>query len=99
MMFERTCSIFEKGGFPCTGQDYGINPNEIFDSVNTENRVGVRENFYVRGYYTYWDMLIEKYPDMMIDSCAGGGGRNDIESMRRGVPLHKNGPRLFQPDR
>lgn len=26
---------------------------------------------------------------MMIDSCAAGGGRNDIESMRRAVPIHK----------
>ena len=25
---------------------------------------------------------------MMIDSCASGGGRNDIETLRRSVPLH-----------
>ncbi|MFR1519045.1 MAG: alpha-galactosidase [Clostridia bacterium] len=89
MMFDRTCSILDKGGISLYRQDYGINPDGIFNAVNRENRIGVRENFYVQGYYAYWDMLIERYPDMMIDSCAAGGGRNDIESMRRSVPLHK----------
>ena len=32
--------------------------------------------------------MIDRYPDMMIDSCASGGGRNDIETLRRSVPLH-----------
>ena len=33
------------------------------------------------------DPYLEFY-DMFIDSCASGGGRNDLESMKRGVPLH-----------
>ena len=51
--------------------------------------MGIAENLYAQGYYLYWDLLIERFPNMMIDSCAAGGGRNDIESMRRSVPLHK----------
>ena len=58
-------------------------------SVSYTHLVGIRENLYAQGYYKYWDLLIERFPDMMIDSCAAGGGRNDLESMRRAVPLHK----------
>ena len=28
-------------------------------------------------------------PDLVIDSCASGGRRNDIETMRRSVPMHQ----------
>ena len=45
------------------------------------------ENLYVQGYLAYWDAIIERYPGIYMDSCASGGGRNDIESMRRGVPF------------
>ncbi len=86
---ERASSIINKGGISLYRQDYGINPAGIFDSVNQPDRIGIRENLYAQGYYRYWDILIEKYPDMMIDSCAAGGGRNDIESLRRAIPLHK----------
>lgn len=87
--FDRASSIIDKGGISLYRQDYGINPAPIFSAVNTKDRIGIRENLYAQGYYKYWDMLIERYPNMMIDSCAAGGGRNDIESMRRSLPLHK----------
>ena len=85
----RVSRILEEGGISLYRQDYGINPAANFNALNTEKRVGIRENLYAQGYYKYWDLLIERFPDMMIDSCAAGGGRNDLESMRRSVPLHK----------
>ena len=36
-----------------------------------------------------WDYILEKYPYVTIDSCASGGNRNDLETYRRGVALHK----------
>lgn len=58
------------------------------DAAAGDDRKGFTENQYVSGYLTLWDELIERYPDMMIDSCASGGGRNDLETLRRSVPLH-----------
>lgn len=86
---DRASSIIDKGGISLYRQDYGINPESAFTGSNTENRIGIVENLYAQGYLKYWDMLIERYPNMMIDSCAAGGGRNDLESMRRAIPLHK----------
>jgi len=45
----------------------------------------------VVGHYEMWDRIIafekERGGSPFVDSCASGGGRNDLESMRRGVPL------------
>ena len=35
-----------------------------------------------------WDDLLARNPGLWIDSCASGGRRNDLETMRRAVPLH-----------
>lgn len=88
-MIERVSTIITEGGISLYRQDYGINPLYNFNALNKEGRTGIIENLYAQGYYAYWDKLIERFPNMMIDSCAAGGGRNDIESMRRSVPLHK----------
>ncbi|MBR0158211.1 MAG: alpha-galactosidase [Clostridia bacterium] len=88
-MADRVSGIINDGGISLYRQDYGINPAGNFLAQNTEGREGIAENKYAQGYYSYWDKLIRRFPNMMIDSCAAGGGRNDIESMRRAVPLHK----------
>ncbi|OHB81387.1 MAG: hypothetical protein A2V98_21905 [Planctomycetes bacterium RBG_16_64_12] len=42
------------------------------------------------GYLAYWDELRRRHPNMLIDSCASGGRRNDLETMRRAVPLWRS---------
>jgi alpha-galactosidase len=41
----------------------------------------------VQGYLAYWDALLRQHPGLLIDSCASGGRRNDLETLRRAVPL------------
>ena len=53
-----------------------------------KDRAGIAENQYVQGYLRLWDDIIARYPGIYMDSCASGGGRNDLESMKRAVPLH-----------
>jgi len=55
----------------------------------TEDRQGMVENLYIQGYLAYWDYLLLHNPNLMIDSCASGGRRNDLETMRRAVPFHQ----------
>ena len=50
-------------------------------------RTGLTENFYIQGHLAFWDHLRSHKPGLLIDSCASGGRRNDLESMRRAVPL------------
>ncbi len=56
----------------------------------TADRQGITENRYVRGYLAYWDQLRARNPTILTDICAGGGGRNDVEGLRRAVPLWRS---------
>ncbi len=88
-VFGRVCKVIDDaGGLLCYRQDFNCDPAEAWAAHDGENRVGMTENKFVCGYLTYWDRLLARYPDMFIDSCASGGGRNDLETLRRSVPLH-----------
>ncbi len=79
--------IDDAGGIMVYRQDFNCDPAEAWIAHESEGRVGMSENKYVCGYLAYWDTLLERYPDMYIDSCASGGGRNDLETLRRSVPM------------
>ena len=68
-------------------QDFNVNPLKAWQNTDTVDRQGMTENLYVQGYLAYWDGLLRQHPGMLIDSCSGGGGRNDLETLRRSVPL------------
>lgn len=75
-------------------EDFNMDPAifwSIGDGYEGENRTGITENLYMQGHYTLWDSIIQWCGEhgkcTWVDSCASGGGRNDLESMRRGVPI------------
>jgi len=51
------------------------------------DRIGITENMYVQGHLAHWDALKQLNPKLHIDACASGGRRNDLETMKRAVPL------------
>ncbi len=88
-IFGRICQVIDTAGVTGYRQDFNNDPAVAWqeNDKKTANRNGMTENQYVQGYLALWDALIDKY-GIFIDSCASGGGRNDLESMKRGVPLH-----------
>jgi alpha-galactosidase len=68
----------------------GDGPLTAWRNNDSTNRQGITENFYVQGHLAYWDALLAMNPGLRIDSCASGGRRNDLESMRRAVPLWRS---------
>jgi alpha-galactosidase len=69
-------------------QDFNFPPLDYWRAHDAEDRQGITENLHVQGYLAFWDELLERHPSLLIDSCASGGRRNDLETMRRSVPLH-----------
>ena len=69
-------------------QDFNFDPAPIWQQNEAEDRIGMIENLHAQGYLEYWDSLILRNPGLWIDSCASGGRRNDLETMRRAVTLH-----------
>jgi alpha-galactosidase len=68
-------------------QDFNIDPLPYWRAADAEDRQGITEIRHVEGYFAYWDELLRRHPNMLIDSCASGGRRNDLETLRRAVPL------------
>jgi alpha-galactosidase len=68
-------------------QDFNLDPLNYWRGADTEDRQGITEIKHLTGYLAFWDELCRRHPDLLIDSCASGGRRNDLETMRRAVPL------------
>jgi alpha-galactosidase len=86
-VIERVDKIMTENGVDLYRQDFNIDPLGFWRSNDTENRQGITEIRHVENYFKYWDTLRERHPNMLIDSCASGGRRNDLETLRRAVPL------------
>ncbi len=71
-------------------QDFNMDPLPHWRAHDAPDRQGITENHYVTGMLAYWDELLRRHPDLLYDNCASGGRRNDLESMRRGVPYTKS---------
>ena len=85
---ESIANLLKTSGITCYRQDFNFEPLQYWRDNEPEDRQGMLENLYVQGYLAYWDHLLETVPGLWIDSCASGGRRNDLETMRRAVPLH-----------
>lgn len=86
---EQVDNILTTAGIDVYRQDFNIEPILFWTQNDEPQRKGMLENLYIQGYLAFWDELIRRHPDMMIDSCASGGRRNDLETLRRSVPLCK----------
>jgi alpha-galactosidase len=67
-----------------------MDPLKCWRRNDAADRQGITEIKHVTGLYAFWDELKKRHPDMPFDNCASGGRRNDLEMMRRGVPISKS---------
>ena len=98
---DRIISMMEENDVDFYREDNNANHNETWkklDSEGTERlkmpRWGLSENNSIVGHYQLWDNILAYCAShgkcTFVDSCASGGGRNDIESLRRGVPVMRS---------
>lgn len=91
---DRIVSVMDENDVDMYREDNNSDPIAAWSSADAAegpDRVGISENKSVVGHYRLWDGILDYCArtgkDTFVDSCASGGGRNDLESMRRGVPL------------
>jgi len=80
--------LITANGISIYRQDFNFEPLARWRDNEAADRQGLNENRHVQGYLQFWDDLLARHPGLWIDSCASGGRRNDLETMRRAVPLH-----------
>ena len=74
----------------CYRQDFNIGLTKYFAQSDEENRRGIFEIKHITGMYRLWDELLEKFPSLIIDNCASGGRRIDIETLKRSIPFFRS---------
>jgi alpha-galactosidase len=87
---EHVDQLLNEQGIDLYRQDFNMDPLDFWRKNDAPDRQGITENKHVTGYLAYWDELRRRHPNMLIDSCASGGRRNDLETMRRAVPLWRS---------
>ena len=87
---EHVDRLLNEQGIDLYRQDFNMDPLGYWRGADSPDRQGISEIKHVTGYLAYWDELRRRHPKMLIDSCASGGRRNDLETMRRAVPLWRS---------
>ncbi len=96
-MIERVDSLIKKWNITVYRQDFNFAPFNCWRMNESADRLGALENLSIQGYYKFWDTLLFRNPGLFIDSCASGGRRNDIETLRRAVPFQYTDVGLSDP--
>lgn len=67
--------------------DFNMPPLASWRSCDAPDRQGMTEIRHIEGLYAMWDELARRHPGLLMDICASGGRRLDIELLSRGLPL------------
>jgi len=79
--------MIKQDGIDIYRNDFNMDPLPYWRNADAPDRQGMTEIRYVEGLYDFWDALLRQYPNLMIDNCASGGRRIDLETISRSVAL------------
>ncbi len=89
-LVDHTDSLLTSQGVDLYRQDFNMDPLDYWRNADAPDRQGITEMRHVAGYLAFWDELLRRRPGLRIDTCASGGRRNDLETLRRSVPLWRS---------
>jgi len=91
-------NLLEKNGIDYYRQDFNFDPLPYWKANDKPNRIGMSEIRHIEGLYTFWDSLLEHFPNLLIDNCAAGGRRIDLETTSRSAPLWRTDYQYGEPN-
>ncbi|MGD0093356.1 MAG: alpha-galactosidase [Planctomycetota bacterium] len=77
----------EEYGIDWYRNDFNMDPLDSWRKNDAPDRQGMTEIRYIEGLYAMWDEFIARRPGLVVDNCASGGRRIDLEMCMRSVPL------------
>ncbi len=90
---EYLLNSMKENGVTVYRQDFNFAPLEYWQRADKEfygGRIGICENHYVTNLYRYLDYLCENIDGLIIDNCASGGKRLDLEMTYRSIPFWRS---------
>jgi alpha-galactosidase len=90
--------FLKKQGIDYYRQDFNFNPMPYWEANDKPDRTGISEIRHIEGLYAFWDSLLVRFPNLIIDNCASGGRRIDLETISRSSPLWRTDYQYGEPD-
>lgn len=87
--------LITENAVDCYRQDFNIDPLPLWRAADAPDRVGMTETLYIQGLYAFWDSLLADHPGLLIDNCASGGRRLDLEMISRSISLWRSDVQCF----
>jgi alpha-galactosidase len=82
--------LIREQGIDVFRHDFNMDPLTNWDLADKPGRRGITQIRHVTGFLAFWDELRRRHPGLLIDCCASGGRRLDLETVRRAVPLWRS---------
>jgi len=79
--------MMEENGIDYYRQDFNMRVDNFWRENDEPGRMGIHEIRHIEGLYAFWDYILKRFPETIIDNCASGGRRIDFESIKRSAPL------------
>ncbi len=73
-IFEQICGILDQGKIEYVKWDMNRSIVDVFSGETAQGKVTYQ---YVLGVYEFLERLLQRYPDILLEGCSGGGGRFD----------------------
>ena len=89
--------MIEEVGIDIYRQDFNHPGKPFWEANEDPDRIGMMEIRHIEGLYAFWDYLLDRFPNLLIDNCAAGGRRIDLEMMSRSVPLWRTDYQYDEP--
>lgn len=77
-IFDSICGVLDQGNIEYIKWDMNRSLADIYSMENSQGKVIYD---YVLGVYDFLEKLLQKYPNILIEGCSGGGGRFDAGMM------------------
>ncbi len=74
-IFASICKVLDQGNITYVKWDMNRSISDVYSHVNVRETV---LHDYVVGVYDFLEQMIQRYPELLIEGCSGGGGRFDI---------------------
>ncbi len=73
-IFDRICAVLDQGNIEYVKWDMNRSITDVYSAENQPGRVLYD---YMIGVYDFLEKLTQRYSDILIEGCSGGGGRFD----------------------
>jgi len=90
--------IIKNEGIDYYRQDFNMDPYPYWSAYDTPGRIGMHEIKHIEGLYAFWDSLLVRFPELLIDNCSSGGRRIDLETTSRSAPLWRTDYQYGEPN-